>query len=273
MPADVEAFKALERAGWAEKAESYDLLTGRITARVVDPLLDAAGVTAGLEVLDVGSGPGHAAQRAAERGATVTGIDAAWDMVSLARRRHPGIRFLCADAESLPFADGRFNAVVGNFSINHIPRPEFALGEFARVMAAGASIALSAWEAPERGGHPGILVEALRASGVTRPEDVPAGPDPYRFADDSRFRELLGGAGLVDVAVEAVAFTQRVRDPEELWLGMLGGSVRTAGLVERQPPDVRETIRARVEQLAEKYREDGGLAVPVRAKIARGVKV
>ena len=267
------SFEALERQGWAAKAESYDLLTGRITARFVEPLLDAAGVGAGLDVLDVGSGPGHAARAAAERGAVVTGIDSAEGMVSLARRRHPGIRFLCADAQELPFADGSFDAVVANFSINHLQQPELALGEFARVAAAGASIALSAWDAPERGGYPAVLVEALRACGVTHSDDVPAGPDPYRFADEDEFRELLRGAGLVDVAVEPIAFSQLVRDADELWQGMLGGSVRTAGLVERQPPDTRERIRARVEQIAEQHRDEGGLAVPVRGRIAQGTKV
>jgi len=43
-----EAFKALERAGWSEKAETYGLLTGPITARLVEPLLDAAGAAAGM---------------------------------------------------------------------------------------------------------------------------------------------------------------------------------------------------------------------------------
>ena len=52
--AGAQAFKALERAGWSEKAETYGLLTGRITARLVEPLLDAAGVAAGMQVLDAG---------------------------------------------------------------------------------------------------------------------------------------------------------------------------------------------------------------------------
>lgn len=89
---NAEAFKALERAGWGEKAESYGLLTGRITARFVERLLDAAGVAAGMGVLDVGTGPGYAAQRVGERGAFVTGVDIADEVVALARRRHRGIR-------------------------------------------------------------------------------------------------------------------------------------------------------------------------------------
>src|SRR3954462_8717132 len=116
-----EAFKELERAGWAEKAESYGLLTGRITARLVEPLLDAAGVAAGTRVLDVGSGPGYAAERATQRGAVATGGDIADEGVARARRRHRGIRFLQGDAEDLPFAAGSFDALVSNFAIGHLP--------------------------------------------------------------------------------------------------------------------------------------------------------
>ena len=40
-------FTAFEAAGWNERAESYGRLTGRISARVADAVLDAAGVGRG----------------------------------------------------------------------------------------------------------------------------------------------------------------------------------------------------------------------------------
>jgi len=51
---------------------------------------------------------------------------------------------------------------------------------------------------------------------------------------------------------------------------MLGGSVRTARLVMSQPPATRMRVRAAVDRLADEYGVDGGLAIPVGAKIARG---
>src|SRR3954451_4053938 len=65
------------QAPWDPKASTYGLLTGRITDRLVDPLLDAAAVTRGMRVLDVGTGPGYAARRASELGAVATGVDIA----------------------------------------------------------------------------------------------------------------------------------------------------------------------------------------------------
>jgi SAM-dependent methyltransferase len=267
-----EALKAIERAGWGARAETYDCLTGRITDRLVEPLLDAAGVGGGMEVLDVGTGPGYAARRAFQRGAVATGVDIADEVLALARRRHPGIRFLQGDAEDLPFADCSFDAVVSHFTVNHLPQPERAVTEFARVVAPGRGVALSVWDVPERSRFLGIMRDALRACGVARAPDAPAGPDPHRFADDGEFVRLLRHAGLVGVEVRSVSLTHCVLDGEELWQGLLGGSVRGAGLIMEQPPPTRARIRAEVERLAEQYRADGGLEIPADAKIASGRK-
>jgi SAM-dependent methyltransferase len=267
-----EAFKELERAGWDARVGTYDCLTGRITDRLVEPLLDAAGVGAGMEVLDVGTGPGYAAQRAFQRGAVATGVDIAAEVLALARRRHPGIRFLQGDAEDLPFADSSFDAVVSHFTVNHLPQPERAVTELARVLAPGGGVALSAWDVPERSRFLGIMREALRACGVAPAPGVPAGPDPDRFADDGEFARLLRNAGLDGVEVRSVSLTHRVLDGEELWEGLLGGSVRGAGLIMAQPPPTQARIRAEVERLAEQYRADGGLDIPADAKIASGRK-
>ncbi len=265
-----DAYKALERAGWGARAETYGRLTGRITVRFVEPLLDAAGVVTGMGVLDVGTGPGYAAQRAAERGAVATGVDIADEVLALARRRHPGVRFVRGDAEALPFAERSFDALVSNFTINHLPRPERGIREFARVVVPGGRIALSAWDVSEHNRFLGVMVDALRECGVTASPEAVAGPDPYRFADDDEFRELLRGAGLEDVEVRSVSLTHLVPDTEDLWAGMLGGSVRSGGLVMRQPPRTRRRIRAAVERLLEEYRDGDGLAIPASAKIAWG---
>jgi ubiquinone/menaquinone biosynthesis C-methylase UbiE len=221
-------------------------------------------------VLDVGTGPGHAAQRAAERGAVATGVDIADELVALAQRRYRGIRFLYGDAEDLPFPERSFDALVSNFTINHVPRPERAIQEFARVLTAEGRVAISAWDRPERNRVLGILVDAVRVAGVPGAREAPFGPDAYRFADDDEFRELLRTASFEEVDVRTVSLLQPVPDADLLWEGMLGGSVRTSGLVMRESPGTQRRIRAAADRLADEYRADGGLAIPVRAKIARG---
>jgi SAM-dependent methyltransferase len=221
-------------------------------------------------VLDVGTGPGYTARRAAERGAGVTGVDIADEVLARARRLHPGIGFQRGDAEDLPFAECSFDALVSNFTINHVPRPEVAVREFVRVLRPGGRIALSAWDTPERNRFLGILVDAARVAGLTAPRDAPKGPDPYRFADDDEFRGLLADAGFDAVEVRTVSLVQRVPDTDALWRGMLGGSVRTGELVMRAVPRTRTKVREAVERLADEYLSPGGLSIPARAKLAWG---
>lgn len=271
MSGDPDAFKALEATGWGARAESYDDLTGQITARLADRLLDCALVGPGMRVLDVATGPGHVAGRALARGAVPTGIDIAAEMLAVARRRHPDLELIEADAdEPLPFADRCFDAVVGGCVLNHLPRPERSLLEFARVLAPGRRAAFSVWDRPERMRVTGVISEAIDEVGVERPPDVTGGPDPYRFADDEEFARALRGAGFDEVDVQTVSLTQHLAGPDELWEGLMGSSVRASTVIGRQPPEIQRRIRGALTRRVAPYRSDDGLALPAVAKVASG---
>jgi len=124
---DVRAVDEFEAAGWELVAARYETLWSPITGQAIDPLLDAASVEPGMRVLDVGTGAGDAAARAAERGAETTGVDIAAAMVELAARLHPAASFVQASAIELPFANDSFDAAVGNIVIQHIGEPERAV--------------------------------------------------------------------------------------------------------------------------------------------------
>ena len=132
---DAAAFDAFERSGWAGRSEAYESGFARLTAHTVGPLLDAAGVTSGTEVLDVGTGPGVVAAAALARGAVVTAVDASPEMAALATAACPGADVRIAVLPELPFADGSFDAVVGNFVINHLGDAASGLAELQRFAA------------------------------------------------------------------------------------------------------------------------------------------
>lgn len=265
-------FKAFEADGWTRQAESYGRLSGRMTRHAVPALLDAAGVEQDARVLDLGCGPGMVASAAAARGAVVTGADISEGMLALARRRHPEISFVHADAESLPFPAGSFDAVVGNFVLLHLPQPEVAAAEIARVLSPAGRVALTAWERADRMRLFSIFDEAFEQTGLGEdaPTTEPSGEDAFRFADASQFRDLLEGVGLEEVQVEELDWELSVESPEELWDGFMGGSVRVTALIKAQPPDVQERIRAEVLTLAEGYRAYDGLTIPCAAKLGSG---
>ncbi len=269
---DADAFTAFERAGWDRKAATYDRLFGQLTGRLVEPLLDAARIGTGDWVLDVATGPGYAASKAVDRGAVVVGVDLAPAMVALAQRSVPRAEFRVANAELLPFADDTFDAVVGNFMIMHVPRPERAVSELVRVLKPGGRLGLTAWDAPDDNRFLGVFLDAIAAAEALASTDIPAGPPFFRFSDDAEFSRLLSGVGLVDVGLDTVGFQYAVPSAQYLWDGLLAGTVRTAGLVLGQPEDTRRRIRSALDGTVAPYRRGDGLELPASVKLAHGTK-
>ena len=271
-PIDLDAFREFEVGGWEKVGGAYDRFVGSITARVIDPLLEAARVAPTARVLDVATGPGYVAARAGERGASVIGVDISAPMVALASRNHPGIEFRQADAEKLPFEGGSFDAVVSNFILGHLAYPERAVLELARVLKPQGFLALSWWDVPERARILGLFVDAVREAGASPPPDLPPGPPMFRFSADAELSKLLGTAGLRDIEVRVVSFSHRVSGSDELWDGLLPGTVRTQALIFRQTAEMQRRIRGALDRLLRQYAVGDGFEVPVSVKIAAGRK-
>ena len=264
-----DAFKELELAGWREpgRGDAYDAVVGRVTARVAEPLLDAAGVQAGMSLLDVATGTGHVAGAAAARGAHGVGVDVSEEMLARARRLYPGVKFALGDAEELAFENDAFDAAVAAFLLHHVPNPERVVAELARV---AQHVAVAQWDAAKRARLIGLITDAIAAAGVEPPTGRPVGPSREALARDEELRRLLEGAGLAHIRVDTVAFVEPLRDADELWEGVLGGSVNTRAIVLAQPSNVQQQIRNQLDRLVEPNRHDGAIHVPVSVRIASG---
>jgi SAM-dependent methyltransferase len=270
---DADAFAAFEEAGWTTKeADAYDALAGRVTAPVAEPLLDAVGAGPGTRLLDVATGPGYVASRAAARGADAKGLDFSETMLAFARARSPDVEFVHGDATDLPFEDASFDAVTAAFVLLHLGRPEEAVVEAFRVLAPGGRAAFAVWDEPASNRWLGVVFDAFAAGGGVPLSSVPAGPPIFQFADPATFTTLLGQAGFTEVAVDTVGFALRIETEDELWDGLAEGSVRMRHLMVGQDDVVQLAIRERFDRLLEKYRSEEGFDVPVSVKLAAGTK-
>ncbi len=270
---DPAAFDAFEEVGWTTKdADAYDALAGRVTSQVATPLLDAVRAGQGTRLLDVATGPGYVAAKAAERGAEPVGVDFSETMLAHARTHVAGVDFVQGDATALPFEDASFDAVVAAFLLLHVGMPERVVAEAARVLRPGGRAAFSVWDEPSRGRWIGVFFEAFMATGAHAPAEVPAGPNFFRLADEVEFAALVEGAGLVDVEVDTVEFGLRLEDRDELWDGLVQGSVRVGPMILGQTEELQRQIRERYDELLEEYRTEDGYDVPVSVKLAAGTK-
>ena len=101
---------------------------------------------------------------------------------------------------------------------------------------------------------------------------MPHGPSIFRFADDGDFTRLLVDAGLTDVAIRRVEFHLQLTSADELWNGLVDGSVRVRPLILGQSAETQAAIRMHFDELLEGYRTDEGFAVPVSVKLASARK-
>ncbi|MCX4585870.1 class I SAM-dependent methyltransferase [Streptomyces sp. NBC_01481] len=263
-------FDDAERRTWAGRAEAYAASFAGLCAYPVPMLLDAAEVRAGTRVLDIGTGTGTVARAAAGRGAKVTAVDAEPGMVALAARVAPGANVRVAVLPDLPFADGEFDAVVGNFVLNHVGQPHVALTELRRVTRPGGRVALTIWTAPTAAGQ-ALFGRALQAAGVSRPAHLPVlAPEDNFERTAGGLAGLLGAAGFADAACRTLAWNHRAT-AEEWWSGPAAGVASIGQVVVSQTAEVVAEIKRHYDSISAEFAGPGGvLALPQLALLGYG---
>lgn len=112
---------------------------------VVRIILDNAGVSAGMDVLDVATGTGVLIPDYLARGAaSVTGIDISPKMADIARAKFPQdkVTILCGDVEKTDF--GRlFDCVVVYNAFPHFPDPERLIARLASLLKPGGTLTVA----------------------------------------------------------------------------------------------------------------------------------
>jgi SAM-dependent methyltransferase len=173
-------------------------------------VVERAAPASGEHVVDVGCGTGNAALLAAERGASVTGVDPAPRLLEVARERAAlrdlDVAFEPGDAAALPVADGHADLVLSVFGIIFAPDPPAAVAEVARVTAPRGRIVLSAWIP---GGAISRAVRTVREM-VTRALGAQPSAPPFAWHEPHALRDLSATHGF-DVTTEdhRIAFTAR----------------------------------------------------------------
>jgi SAM-dependent methyltransferase len=262
------AFDEYERRAWSGQADAFARGFARLCAYPASQLLDAAGVREGTRLLDVGTGTGTVAAAACERGARVTAVDAEPSMVERAGRAVPSAEVLSAVLPELPFPDGVFDAVVGNFVINHVGRPRDGLAELRRVVRPGGRIAFTIWAVPTPSGQ-ALLGRAVEAAGVARPGHLP----PLAAEDDfprnpEGLVSLMDAAELREPVCETLSWDHRTT-PEEWWSGPAAGVAFVGQLLQSQSEENRAAIKHHFDLLSQEFLgADGQLTLPHAALLA-----
>src|SRR5881296_1463914 len=122
---ELDELKIRLKATWM--TGDYDVFS-RFMQKDAEEFFQRLGVTPGTRLLDVGCGAGQLALIAARAGARVVGCDIATNWLEKARARADAegleITFEEGDAESLPYDDAQFDAVISLIGAMFAPRPD-----------------------------------------------------------------------------------------------------------------------------------------------------
>ena len=216
-------------------------------------LVDAAAISAGQEVLDVGAGTGNLALIAAEEGASVVASDLTPEMVEKGRARTQAagvdVEWVVADAEDLPFEDDRFDCVASVFGAIFAPRPEVMIGELFRVVRPGNTVAFTAW------GDFGPQSEFFGAVDRYRPmpEDM---PKPSLWGDEDVVRERLEPYANT-IQADRVSIPWHFESFDQMWANF---SINGPMVALRQGigDDAYASLRDDVREVAKRYTDADG---------------
>jgi SAM-dependent methyltransferase len=170
-----------------------------IHVQLVERLVPARGET----WLDVATGTGGVAVRAAAAGADVTGVDIAPGMLEGARAKAPDIRFELGDCQALRYGDGSFAVVSSCFGFIFAPDHPATARELARVCR--DRLGFTAWEPHAK----------LRDLYERFELEAPEGRHPFEWGKIEHVRELLGDA--FELEVENDVWYLEGENGEEIW--------------------------------------------------------
>lgn len=223
--------------------------------------------------LDVGCGTGALTDAILQqaRPRSVKGMDPSSGFVEHARAHVSDSRatFDVADAQSLPVESAQFDAAVAGLVLNFVPKPSLAVGEMARAVKSGGTVAAYVWDYAGR-------MELMRYFWDAA---VALDPGALELDEGRRFplcapaplTALFEDAGLRDVAVRPIDVPTRFRDFDDYWTPFLGGQAPAPGYAMSLTEESRATLRDRIRSKLP-IAKDGSIDLIARAWAVRGRK-
>jgi SAM-dependent methyltransferase len=188
IPTLSDPLKARHRSMWA--SGDYPSMVETWLLPLGPRLVDAAGITAGMRVLDVAAGTGNASIVAAQRGADVVASDLVSELLEAGARRAQAagvnLEWVEADAEALPFEDESFDVVMSSIGVMFAPHHQAAADELLRVCRPGGRIALLSWT-PD-----GMIGSLFRTLGQFAPPPPAGVQPPPLWGGEDHLDDLLG---------------------------------------------------------------------------------
>jgi SAM-dependent methyltransferase len=201
---------------------------------------DVAQLKSGDRVLDVACGTGVLARAAAERatpGGSVVGLDPNPGMLAIAAELAPAVEWRQGAAESLPFPDASFDAVVSQFGLMFFSDRRTALREMLRVLRPGGRLAVAVWDSLDH--TPAYAAEVALLERVAGRAAADALRAPFVLGDRQVLTALFADAGMPGARIATVPGTAEFPSARTLVEADLRGWLPVMGVTLSEPAIAR----------------------------------
>ncbi|MDP6565466.1 MAG: methyltransferase domain-containing protein [Alphaproteobacteria bacterium] len=276
--ADTDRQRQTAQELWLSRADAWDKWADQLrqmAERMNQPLLQAAELAPGLEVLDLASGIGQPAlsiAAAVAPGGRVVASDVVGEMLDGARRRAEqdgldNISFEVVDMEAMPFPAGSFDRVTCRFGLMFTPEPALALAEALRVLRPDGLAAFMVWGPEEDVTMFQVINQTVRACLGESPHDQHEFT-PFRLGQPGHLEGLFKTAGFGRAEEREIRFQPKIDAGVKFWQANLEMSLgqRYQALSEAKKG---ELDRALVEAFAP-YIRDGRYHLQSHARVGIG---
>ena len=224
---------------WSERSRDVAYLFESFARPAYHKVFDQLGIETGTELLDVACGGGYAAMMAAERGASIAGIDASEGLIEVARARVPAGDFRVGDMCDLPFDTASFDCVTSFSGI--LPGLEQAMQEAARTLRPGGLFGLTEFGSPRRRGH---LAYFMALVDISPPEHIQTSMVGMSTGRPGVAEKLLTDAGLEVLARGSVDVTSEWPDVATAVRALTGAGSSWPAIQQVGPAKFEEVMTA-----------------------------
>src|SRR5260221_5021749 len=268
---------------WTSSAplwEKHSEIIRELFAPVSEALIEDAGVVSGSSVLDVATGTGEPALRIAEvagPAGEVVGADPAAAAIEAAgrmasQRSLKNVRFEVAGADSLPFPDDHFDAVISRFGVMFFPSPVNGIREMLRVLKPGRTISFAVWHYLDNNPFHYCLARIVDRFSP-QPALPPDAPTPFRFATPGKLRSIVGEAGARDVSERLFRFSINApMNAEDFWNLRCDMAEKLRQRLAALPTEALIELKKQALDAFRSYMKGAGVSFPAEVLIVSGRK-
>ncbi|MFW6031517.1 MAG: methyltransferase domain-containing protein [Myxococcota bacterium] len=256
-----------------DAANAYEtLMVPALVGEWASRVADAAQIRPGHRVLDVACGTGVLGREVAARtgpNGVVVGLDPAPGMLEAAKRLAPALEWRHGVAESLPFPDQSFDAVVSQFGLMFFKDRREALREALRVLVPEGRLAVAVWDSLDN--IPAYSAEVALLDRVAGERAADALRAPFVLGGRDDLTALFEDAGIASVEVTTDRGTARFPSVRVMVEADLRGWLPVMGVV--LPEEQITRILDEAEEVLGPYVTTGGTVVfDTSAHIVTGAK-